>query len=576
MSKLRSGQYLAPLDPIKRPRKFAVVDIESNDWIKFEFGGIFDGERYEKFDSIDDLARALVSTRFEGHTFFAHNGGRFDFLFLLPALKRTALAIRLIPIGSRVAGISLRNDRRKWKLYDSFCLMPRSLKDLSAIYGVAHGKMCGAIDFESERVSRKNPDHVRYNEYDCRALYECIEAYYAGILSDSPLKLTLASTGLDVYRRHFMPRPIARSPDRVQEFVRNSYVGGRCEIFRTHGFDLNTYDVNSLFPHCMRNYPIPENYIALTKNADDFGFHDVTVEIPEMHLPVLHTHHEGKLLFPTGTFRGTYFSEELKLAVTQGAKILKHHEGMKFSKSQDLFQKYVDYFYDQRLKNPGNNALNYQAKLFLNTLYGKWGEREETSEIVTLDEWRENPNRKAALELGTTGLVIQTKYRRTNSMLVHISSAITAWSRIHMYAYYKALGENLYYTDTDSLYTTETLPAQDGLGHLKFEGKWDRAFFLVPKGYYLEKDGKAYKKLKGFPQKFVNSLSKEEFLAGKFRYTENKMLTLKTSIIRNQEYLSMGEIKKSRLSGYTKRKILRDGTTEPWVLKNGKVQNETR
>lgn len=41
------------------------------------------------------------------------------------------------------------------------------------------------------------------------------------------------------------------------KFIRRAYFGGRTYVFQPYGEDLYYYDVNSLYPYIMKEYPMP-------------------------------------------------------------------------------------------------------------------------------------------------------------------------------------------------------------------------------------------------------------------------------------------------------------------------------
>ena len=133
---------------------------------------------------------------------------------------------------------------------------------------------------------------------------------------------------------------IASLTDEIDEFVRKSYFGGRTEIFKPCFLQtkdneiLRTFDVNSLYPAVMRMCEFPGSVKTRTKtlNLDAIAFYDVDVEVPDMYVPPLGMVHGEfqRLIFPTGQFRGTFSTAELKYAVSLGVKILKVHEGIVF------------------------------------------------------------------------------------------------------------------------------------------------------------------------------------------------------------------------------------------------------
>ena len=54
--------------------------------------------------------------------------------------------------------------------------------------------------------------------------------------------------------------------------------------------------------------------------------------------------YQGKTIFPTGCWVGTYFSEELK-AVTKYGYTFKFISGIEYHKTYELFDSYIQHFY---------------------------------------------------------------------------------------------------------------------------------------------------------------------------------------------------------------------------------------
>src|SRR5690606_110725 len=117
-----------------------------------------------------------------------------------------------------------------------------------------------------------------------------------------------------------------------------------------------------------------------------YGFAEAEVTAPtDLKIPVLplKTTVNGveKLIFPTGTFKGTFFSEELRYAQSLGYKI-KLIKALEFSRSKDLFSEYIINFY--RKKAMGSGAMKAISKLFLNSLYGRFAmQKDFDSHFIT-------------------------------------------------------------------------------------------------------------------------------------------------------------------------------------------------
>jgi hypothetical protein len=121
------------------------------------------------------------------------------------------------------------------------------------------------------------------------------------------------------------------------------------------------------------------------------------------------------------------------------------------------------------------------------------------------------------------------KDNETHNINISIAAAITAYSRIHMTQFKNNPNINLYYSDTDSIYTDSKLDNSfidsKVLGKLKLEHICKRAIFLTPKVYCLETiEGEFIFKIKGLTKNV--DLNFEDF---------KKLLTKNSLLIRNQE-----------------------------------------
>lgn len=577
-------KYLKPTVEKETRSEFEVFDIETNSWTDFEMAGAYNGREYRFFENVLDLCEYILEKPRKKRLkiFYAHFGGKFDFLFILDVLKEKKIPFKLVSAGSKIISVSIKvTDRRSIKLVDSSAILNMSLKKLSEGFGVTR-KLSGAIDFEKERVDKNNPLHREYLKIDCISLYESLEKFFSlDFIKKCPHKITMSSYAMHLWRQT-LKTPIKVTDQNIQDFCRESYYGGRVEIFKQSGFNLKLYDVNSLYPTIMRKYPIPLEKIRKSRDVFDFGFHKVTIEVPNNYMPVLpykaRVSREKKLIFPTGILTGTWFSEELKLAIQEGARVLKHHEGYEFSQEHDLFTDYINKLYRIRLENPGKNALNITAKLAMNGLYGKFGQREERESLFF-----DPDNFVCAFRndetFERTGIQVQKTKHRAAFQLVHIASAITSWCRIHMAKnYYLPFQDSIWYTDTDSVFTSLAFKTGDSLGDLKFEGSPDFAFFLLPKAYYLQnfKDDSGQSKninlikLKGFPEKALENITLDNFKNKDLKYQKIGISSLKKSLISSKSFLSRNNFNREIKSDYNKRVLLPNGDTRPWeVTKEG-------
>lgn len=536
--------------------------------------GFFDGINYRQFNSLSDFFDVVLRYSYRGNWIFSHFGGKYDHSFFLDELNRRKITYSLIQTGPKVLCIKVKLGKNNINFVDSSGILNSSLAKLCDSFNTKTKKLTGSIDFEGgERVCKNNPIHQKYLEHDCRSLFEVISKYYMDEkINESGMKISAASQSMDIFRR-MMKGSIKVTTQEQQDFVREGYYGGRTEVFKIEGHGLNSYDANSLYPYSLLK-PMPTEFIRNTTDYSRFGFFDVTVKSPDMYIPILPFRYQKKLLFPNGTFRGVFFSEEIKLAEIHGYKILECHRGMEFEKHTTLFHDFINYFYAQRKKFPSGSAGNYIAKERLNTLYGKFGESEmrESLKVFTGDE--KNYSIFHSMELHEkTGLIVVTKKKRSAYMLAHIAAACTSWGRIHMNSFYQPYAEKLYYTDTDCVKGKLELNCGTELGDMKLEKNNYYGYYRAPKMYYEENEGKTEKHVKGFPKDFVNDLTLDHFKGTDLFYSKKKFATLRTSLIRNGEFLSMVDNKKATKTGYTKRRIMPHGETEPWVINEGTIEN---
>jgi hypothetical protein len=152
---------------------------------------------------------------------------------------------------------------------------------------------------------------------------------------------------------------------------------------------------------------------------------------------------------------------------------------------------------------------------------------------------------------------------------VAVASFIVSYARCYMYEnFWVKCGKELYYLDTDSLYTTIKFLEGKNLGEIKLEEETDEGVFLLPKTYITD----TKLKMKGFEAKtlnfnfedFINALQGEMM---SLKYTVSpRPQTFKTSTRKKQRILSVSsESEKRIISQYDKREVIKDGNIEDWV-----------
>ena len=102
---------------------------------------------------------------------------------------------------------------------------------------------------------------------------------------------------------------IRKITDKVENFIRKSYRGGRCEVFRPFGKKIFSYDVNGLYAYIMKKFDLPQGrpkVYNVKKGLENlYGFAYVRVKTPNgLYVPVLGTKVKDKgvekYVFPVG------------------------------------------------------------------------------------------------------------------------------------------------------------------------------------------------------------------------------------------------------------------------------------
>lgn len=537
-----SCELLLPLTKDRRDHPFLVVDLESKrdaeDLAGFTrpfLAGVFDGQGYFAFwndpalmpewssyidpgNCIDKCMRFLLRRRFRGHRIYAHNGGAFDFLFLVPWLKRTGRTLgfrfKVVPISSTIQVLDVWTGDRKnpeWRFVDSLKLMPAGLDRLGKTFGIG-GKRTHDLNLpETEKRL-----WMAYNARDCRLLYEVVTAFHAHVKElGGEVGITAASTSMKLFRRSFLKSGIHREK-RTHAFIRASYAGGRCEVFFQNGEGLHVYDITSSYPAAMLE-AMPtgpatewegEPPDGVTENR--VGFLEVDVEVPrDMPIPPLPVRAkdqppipDGRLVFPVGRLSGIWEQSELDYAVSLGARIARYKKSYWYEQSYP-FTGFVEklFAYRDTTLPDYDAAMAETTKLLLNSLYGKFAQKEEREEIFMHDD-PQCPEGATPAYIAQAGGIPMTPecevyYAKVVSdaayIIPQISARITAIARRRLLEFMMqalSLGGSVYYCDTDGFPTNTILPTSHRLGELKncypaISGQI-RGTFLSAKLYYLE------------------------------------------------------------------------------------------
>lgn len=563
--------------------------------------GFYNGEKYFKFDNFDTFLGECLKRKYIGCYHYAHFGGKFDFLFLLDALKSYELEYDIIDVNGKILEINIILDKYKGKhikFRDSFAIMPKSLKDITTSFNVAHIKKHQEFKTAySEMSDEQKEEFKEYLEYDTKGLYEAIDHFEDIIIEHGGnLQLTIAATSLKIFKNKYL-KTILNSLDviktdigelDVEKLIREYYFGGRNEIFKRYINFGYYYDVNSLYPFAMLQ-KMPISAPILTKEKDiDFKHDTGFVYCPKIEfwnyekIPLipykLKLEYSTKLIYPIGSWSGWLDLDLYRKAIDIGYEITPQY-GFIFN-TDYIFKDYILDFYKLRSLNPSMKLI---AKLIMNSLYGKFAQKRLRKTFVKYLGTDEEILKELIpydLDLSLFQKEIQSNSKH---IIPSISAHITTLSQLILYEYLEKVGlENTYYCDTDSIITTKKLDSGKELGQLKCEWEIEKGIFLLPKTYYIEgmsidgdkKEWKSKTVMKGYTKSSFNFDDFQKALTtgnySNFKYEENRIFGFKESIKRTGNFTHFGLKKKSIISEYDKRILDKDRiNTKPLCLING-------
>lgn len=447
--------------------KISVIDCETD---PFKYGrvpepfiwGHYDGENYEEFNDTESVAKFLYGRK---ETVYAHNGGKFDYHFLLPFAKSNQ---SIIVINGRIAQFKIGEARMR----DSYNLMPLPLARLNK-ESFDYAKMERDVrEFHKDEISR-------YLYSDCVNLYryvtEFVERYSAG--------LTLAGTAMRHWEK--MSEKVEKSNAGHYEKFSPWYYGGRVSPFipGIHTGKFEIYDINSAYPAAMINDHPCGSKPKFTLRPLDREYKKTFFKVLARSRCALPFREEnGSVNYPDDTREFFATGWEIIAGIETGTLEIKKILGANVFNESVNFKEYVDHFYAEKLQaeKDGNKSLREFSKLFLNSLYGKYASNPTRYKEHYIGVWGDNPPEVPdGQEKYSTGALIgdvqlftrplpQVKHKWYD---VVVAASITGWVRAFLWRSLHQV-DTPYYCDTDSIIckAANGLKISSELGAWKHEG----------------------------------------------------------------------------------------------------------
>ena len=398
---------------------------------------------------------------------------------------------------------------------DSLKLIPLSVDSIAKSFKLPISKL--KIDYDSHNNlpigSPLTPEEEEYIKHDVQIVAHAIEYFYSQGLN----KMTIGSCALSEYKKIIKKRNFDRyfPAPKYHDDVKQSYRGGFTYLNPDYREKIIgkgiVLDVNSLYPSVMYDNYLPFGTPIYFNGKYE---HDPIYPIYTQMIRCQFELKEGKI--PTiqikygYSFRANEYlttsgdtevvlclnSVDLELFLEQyDVYNLEYISGWKFKATKGLFTDYIDKWSNNKIqaKKDGNHGLYLISKLFLNSLYGKFGtDTRVRSKIPYLGEDNEIHYKDGKAEI-------------KNGVYIAMASFITSYARKKTITSAQRIMDNhrnglskaqFVYADTDSLHIVlngedETKFLNDSnldisdtkLGAWKFETKFNRAKFLRQKCY---------------------------------------------------------------------------------------------
>jgi len=438
-------------DRIPKPFVWGLWDIDNQEYYQFEKTG----------DFIDFISSKEIIV-------YAHNGGKFDWHFITDYIEDyTPLTV----IAGRLSKFKIG----ECEFRDSYNIIPAPLS--------AYQK--DKIDYDIfEKEKRYLPENWKlitdYLKTDCIYLGELVSEF----IEEYGFNLTQASSAMKYWSKltsHKKPQSSVNYYDRFSKF----YYGGRVEYFQTGIINepFSVIDINSAYPYAMMyNHPWGMKYIQedeidyLTDEQIGPTFISMTADS----LGAFPFREKTGLQFPNDEEKREFHItgwEYLAARDTGALKNVKIECAYIFLDSMN-FRQYVDHFFLMKIqaKKDGDKARYLFAKLFLNSLYGKFASNpEQYQEFMTLpakyleaaennDDW--DYCKMISNETAVVSRQLLEEKRRYYD--VSVSASITGFVRAYLWRNICKV-KGILYCDTDSI-------AASNLGKVNLSdklGDWD-------------------------------------------------------------------------------------------------------
>lgn len=373
-----------------RLRHIAILDFETDPFDDAKKSEIlpFVCELYsDQFGSIviwDDFFETFIKkvvTAIESlpdeYTIYAHNGGKFDYMFLVRHLRGVVKFKGRAIMSCRIGNHELR---------DSLHILPEKL----AAWKKDH------FDYAKMHRTKRHQykqEILDYLHSDCVYLFDIVKSF----LMEFGFKISIGQAAFSELKKSYKVQNVSESMD---EFLRRYFFGGRVECIAGSGLfeprpgeTFKLYDVNSMYPYVMAhfNHPVGNEY---NWRRGDIGPDTIFIDLECLNHGAFVQRAENALdADPTRT-RGRYYATIWEYEIARKHNLIDDVRiiGVVDNSSRCNFSKFITPMYERRalvkkqqdtLEKSGQRESrefeelqkqNLFLKYLLNNSYGKFAQ----------------------------------------------------------------------------------------------------------------------------------------------------------------------------------------------------------
>lgn len=504
----------------------------------------------------------------------SHNAG-YDIRIsdALAQLARLGWSLEILTLGAKQTWAAWRREKQRIVWVDSLSWLPHALHKIGDAVGVAKRPLPDDSDDISVWFKRCQDDVAILRTAWMRVTQWLMDTNHGN------WRPTGAGQCWQTYRHRYITHRILVHDDvdaRIAE--RRAAWTGRAEAWQHGKLNRGPYtefDMSAAYARIAQNHNVPTRLVgeshggfvdAIERNNDKIALlSECTVTT---NAPCVPTLHEGKIIWPSGTFQTTLWDNEARLVLQCGGKIVVHRQWV--YRSHPALKAWADWILSMVDARKGSidPVIRMVAKHWSRALIGRFGSRysqwEYFGEAPTNDialGWsriEEDGPARRTLHVGDR-VLMQSDVIEGRDAAPQVMSWIMAQCRVDLWHLMHHVGfHNVIYVDTDSVIVgPDALPRMEHLRgrHLVRKAKWRQIEILGTRRIILDGDLRAAGVATGAVRTGERSWQAEQFggMIGSLSTGDAAGVTVTDRTVR----LKAKDVRRHHLP---------DGATAPYVL----------